>query len=335
MTHRDNLIAGLVALALVVVLVFVVVVAGDDATPERDTVTVTAPPAVPVAVGVDGPDADVQPDTAIKLDREAREVNQNATKTPERFDLSGDLRGKDNTPVAKHTGPLATPNFPGCTTRMLSTNWSNRVSTVKGVGIHYTAGGNRPGLSDMNGLTAYANSPSAGVSWHFLIDQEGHCYYSVPIGKKAWTIGNLNSETVNIEVVGRGSEPRLFTTDASARKLGQVVRRLGRVYGFPMRLGAVRNCKVTRSGIITHWMGGGCAGGHHDIRPYDIAAVARRIAAGDTRVSGKQAGWCKRLNYWRHAGRPKGGEWERKSIRRRKLLERDRLVCTSRGARPA
>ena len=320
-------LAALVGLAAAIALLLIAL----DNDPVVETVTVPEKPAVPVSVGVDGPDSNVEPDTAISLDREAREVAQNATRTPDAFDLSGDLRGIDKTPVAVQTGPLATPNFPGCATRMLSTNWSNRVSTVKAIAIHYTAGANRPGLSDMNGLTAYANSPSAGVSWHFLIDAEGHCYYSVPLGKKAWTIGNLNSETVNIEVVGRGNEPTLFSTTAGARKLAEVVQRLGRIYPVPMSVGAVSGCKVTRRGVITHWMGGACAGSHHDIRPYDIRKVVALIATRG-RVSSKQAGWCKRLNYWRHADRPKGGEWERRSVRRRKLLERDGLICSRKGA---
>lgn len=238
--------------------------------------------AIPVTVAVDGPDRDVKPDTPLVLDREAREVAQNVQDTPDEFDMGGNLRGTDeNGPVAEIDGPLATPSFPGCTTRMLPTNWSARtvpISQVDGIGVHYTAGGNRSGLSDMNGLTSYASSPVAGVSWHFLIDAEGHCYYQVPLGSKAWTIGNLNSQTVNIEVIGRGNEPTFPAGSAGQKKLSQVIARLGKKLDIPMRLGAVSNCNVTKSGIITHWMGGTCSGGHHDIRPYNIQTIANRAA---------------------------------------------------------
>lgn len=249
---------------------------GDD----RDvTQTTTTPAVVPAAVAVDST-GDGEPDKALELDRPARALVERAADAPEELDLGGGLRGADPTPVAQLDAPLASPSWPGCSTRILPTNWSNRTASVRAIGLHYTASGNLPGLSDMNGLTAYASSSRAGVSWHFLIDAEGHCYYSVPVGKKAWTIGNLNSQTVNIEVIGRGNENAYPASSAGARKLASVVQRIGRLFNVPMRLGAVSNCRVTRSGIITHWMGGSCSGGHHDIKPYDIAAVVRRIAAG-------------------------------------------------------
>jgi hypothetical protein len=237
---------------------------------------------VPASIAVDGPDKNVTPDTVLPLDVEARNLIRRAAKAPEKFDIAGGLRGDDSTPVAVHEGPLATPNFPGCTTRILPTNWSNRNGTVKAVGLHYTAGGNIAGLSDMNGLTGFASSPSAGVSWHFLIDAEGHCYYSVPLNKKAWTIGNLNSETVNIEVIGRGNEPSYPASKAGLNKLASVVRRLAQIYNFPVRVGAVQSCRVTRSGVITHWQGGGCAGGHVDIKPYDLVKVVNAIGTTTT-----------------------------------------------------
>lgn len=242
---------------------------------------------VPAAVAVDGPDQDAEPDDkVIEPGPAAQELIADVADDPEDYDFPApgeDLRGDDeHGPVAVHEGPLATPNFPGCETRILPTNWSSRVvpmSEVDGIGLHYTAGGNLPGLADMNGLTTFASSATAGVSWHFLIDAEGHCYYQVPLDKKAWTIGNLNSETVNIEVIGRGSEPSYPASAAGAAKLRQVVRELGRRLDIPMRVGAVSNCHVTVSGIITHWQGGVCAGNHGDIRPYDLAQVVAMIAA--------------------------------------------------------
>ena len=260
----------------------IITLTDDNGDGKPDRVIVVKPkPVVPAVVGIDGPDRDKIADDTLALDAEAREVAGNAASTPERHDMAGDLRGDDTTPVGQREGPLATPNWPGCSTRFLPTNFSNRVSAVKAIGLHYTAGMNRPGLSDMNGLTGFASSPAAGVSWHFLIDAEGHCYYSVPVTKKAWTIGNLNSQTVNIEVVQVGNENTYPAGTAGAKKLGEVVRRIGRIYRLPMRTGAVDgNCNVTRTGIITHWMGGRCSGGHSDIKPYDFAKVTAAIAAG-------------------------------------------------------
>jgi hypothetical protein len=280
------LVAAILAVVLAISGAFTweIIDEDKDGRPDRVIVKPKEKPAVPVAVAVDGPDPDVKPDTPIILDRGAREVAQKVQETPEAFDMAGDLRGTDeNGPVAVIDGPLATPNFPGCTTRMLPTNWSNRtvsMSQVDGAGMHYTAGFNRPGLSDMNGLTAYASSPAAGVSWHFLIDAEGHCYYQVPLGKKAWTFGNVNSQSYNIEVIGRGNESTFPAGSPGKRKLIQVVREANRRLGIPNRLGALSNCSVTRSGIVTHWMGGACSGGHHDIRPYSIERLVGQIRNG-------------------------------------------------------
>lgn len=267
-----------VAILVILLIVLISGAVGFAIQSGEKTEVVQAPPIIPKTVGVDST-GDGEPDKVLELDQEAREVVENAIEAPEDLDLAGDLRGRDDTPVGVIDGPLATPNFPGCQTRFLPTNFSNRTASVKGIGLHYTAGPNRAGWSDMVGLTSYASSPRAGVSWHFLIDSEGHCYYSVPLNKKAWTIGNLNSQTVNIEMIGRGNEPGLFSTTAGSRKLASVVRRIAQIENIPVRLGAVSGCTITRSGIITHWMGGSCAGGHHDIKPYNIANVSRYIAS--------------------------------------------------------
>lgn len=267
----------------IVAAIFLLSFVGLALTLSNDSDVVT--PTAPASVLVDGPDKNEEPDTRLVLNETAQEVFEDVADSPESFDVSGGLRGGDSGPVAEHTGPLASPNFPGCTTRILPTNWSNRTASVKAVGLHYTAGGNIPGLSDMNGLTGFASRASAGVSWHFLIDAEGNCYYSVPLSKKAWTIGNLNSQTVNIEVIGRGNEPSYPAAPAGAKKLSQVVNRLGRIFNIPMQVGAVSNCVVTKKGIITHFQGGQCSGGHVDIKPYDFAKVVSAIATGSPKCN--------------------------------------------------
>lgn len=279
------LLASLSAAIVAVIVALGAAGVFDDDTDQAPTAKQQAP--IPAAIAVDGPDRDAQPDDATVplTNPETRELIAEIADEDRAFDVfseAGELRGEDRTPVARSTGPLATPNFPGCTTRILPTNWSNRVvpmSEVDGVGLHYTAGGNLAGLADMNGLTGYASSPSAGVSWHFLIDAEGHCYYQVPLQNKAWTIGNLNSETVNIEVIQRGSEATYPAGSAGAAKLRSVVRELGRRLDIPMRVGSVSNCHVVTSGIVTHYQGGTCAGGHKDILDYSLAAAVRMIAA--------------------------------------------------------
>ena len=291
-----------------------------------------AAPAPALTISVDGPDKDRKADDQIIAGPKARDVLEAAQAAPDKFDLGGGLRGKDSSPEGVIEGPLATPNWPGCQTRFVPNNFSSRRGqTIRGFGVHYTASANIAGYADMNGLTAYSSRPAAGVSWHFLIDREGHCYYNVPVNQKAWTIGNLNGQTINVEMIGRGNEPG-YGGVAGLRKLGEVVRRAARIYNFPVRLGAVSNCTVTRPGIVTHWMGGSCAGGHADIKPYDIAAVTRQLAAGGAKpVTARDRATCRKLNAWRNAGSPKGGDWERNSVRRKAALTKRGVVCGRKG----
>lgn len=277
---------------------------------------------------VDGPDADRKADDLVKAGGAAPTVLDKAQESPEKYDLGGNLRGRDPTREGTVSGPLAAPEWPGCKTRFTPVNFSSRTAPIRGFALHFTAGLNRPGWADMNGLAAYASSRAAGVSWHFLIDNEGHCYYQVPVSKKAWTIGNLNSQTINVEMIGTGKEPT-YGGQAGMRKLGQIVRRAASIYNFPVALGAVSNCSITRKGVITHWMGGACAGGHVDVKPYDISKIVQRIRSGN--VTPGDIKTCAKLNSWRRAGRPAGGPWEKASVRRKNALRARGVTCTLRG----
>lgn len=273
----DPLVSIIVAVSIIAIMALITLVVLDgtdepDKPKDRDTITFK----------VDGPDKDLKPDDLVKAGGAAPDVLDAVQAAPEKFDIGDNLRGDDTTPEGEVSLPLATPSWPGCKTRFTPVNFSNRTNTIKGFGFHYTGSRNIAGWADMNGLAAYASSRAAGVSWHFLIDREGHCYYQVPTGKKAWTIGNLNSETINVEMIGNGGEGDYGGT-AGFNRLRAIVRRAGSIYNFPVRLGAASNCRITRKGIITHWMGGSCAGGHSDIRPFDLKAIVRRM--GTSRAS--------------------------------------------------
>lgn len=258
-----------------------------------------------ITVRIDGPDADTKHDDKLVLGAKGEQVLKAAEAAPEKFDLGDNLRGPDKEPAGVLTGPLASQEWPGCKTAFVRA-FSARTSTVRAIALHYTAGANVTGWGDVDGLTAFSNNVSNGVSWHFGIDREGHCSYNVPTRYKAWTISSLNSQTVNIEGVGRGNEPD-YLDGAGFTKLSSVVRRIARIYGIPIRLGATDgHCNVTRTGIITHWMGGSCSGGHIDIRPYSIENVVRRIAAdaGASTAKSKPVAhsatvWCRKLSWYR------------------------------------
>lgn len=286
----------------------------------------STPPAT-ITFRVDGPDRDRKPDDLVKAGGQAPAVLDAAQAAPERFDLGDNLRGIDPTREGTVSGPLAAPEWPGCQTRFTPVNFSSRTAAIRGFALHFTGGGNVTGWADMNGLAAYTASRAAGVSWHFLVDREGHCYYQVPVSKKAWTIGNLNSQTINVETIGRGNEPDYGGT-AGFRKVAAIVRRAASIYRFPVKLGAVRDCTITSPGVITHWMGGACAGGHVDIRPYDIARVVKRIATGG--VTATDIATCRKLNWWRSAGRPKGRP-EMNAVRRKNALTARGVRCLATG----
>jgi peptidoglycan hydrolase-like protein with peptidoglycan-binding domain len=240
----------------------------------------TTSTAEPVAtVMIDGPDADTKHDDALPLTESAQDVREAAAAAPEKFDLGDNLRGHDPAPAGVLEGPLASQEWPGCKTAFVRSFSSRRGVKPVAFAVHFTAGGNVTGWADVDGLTAYSNNAANQVSWHFSIDREGHCAFNVPPSYKAWTISALNSQTINVEMVGRGTEPDLGDGAGMAR-LAQVVGRVHQIYGIPIALGATDgNCHVTRPGIITHWMGGPCSGGHTDIKPYSITGVIAQIAA--------------------------------------------------------
>jgi hypothetical protein len=235
-----------------------------------------------ITIKVDGPDRDTKRDDPLVLTPPAQKV----AKAPGE-DLLESQRGPDPTPASVIHGPLASQEWPGCRVAFVK-SFSQRTSPIKAIALHFTAGPNIAGSrADLNGLTAFSNNIRNQVSWHFGIDRDGNCDYNVPITQKAWTISGLNSATVNIEVVGTGHD--VDYAGAGFKKVSAVVRRIASIEHIPLRLGATDGqCHVTRSGIITHWMGGPCSGGHVDIKPYEIKTVIARIAR-DAQPSGLAA----------------------------------------------
>lgn len=282
-----KLVAALIA-ALLAVLGTTSVISGNpegvgtDTTTTSTTKTVsttnTVAQAPPEVIAVDGPDADAKADDPVALSDEAQEVATAFSEKPKDLDPEG-LRGPDSTPVAELQPPFASDTLPGCQTRTFTTNWSQRSASIKAIALHYTAGGDIPNSrAEVTGLTAFGNNPASAVSWAANLDKDGNCDYNVPLRYKAWTIGNLNSETINFEVAGRGEEP--YLRPAGYRELARIYLEIRRRYGIPLRLGATDgNCHVTRTGFITHWMGGPCSGGHVDIKPLDLQRVLTTLAA--------------------------------------------------------
>lgn len=250
-------------------------------------------PTGPVTAKVDGADRDRDRDQTITAPRKLVEqaarsgVAGHVGSRNEAPDSPLSLEARDREVQKDYTRkqlpPLptagATQTVPGCRTVFVRNQSSRNGVRPQLFTVHYTVSANRPGLADMNAVTTLANSSRAQVSWHFLIDREGHCYYSVPIENKAWTGAALNPHAIQAEVINTGGERPFMDTPGYA-KLVQVIRYSARRANFPIRRGAVSNCSPTRSGIIQHADGGYCAGGHTDIRPFDLGHIIALSAKG-------------------------------------------------------
>lgn len=195
-------------------------------------------------------------------------------------------------------GPLAAQSFPGCSTRFISatSNYGTRIAGARPavIFLHYWGSrGIQNSLADMNGLLAFQNNPRALVSWHLQLDRDGHCFYTVPLEKKAYTEAAANSFGIGIEMEGAGTEPDYGGPKGRA-KLVAVIKRLAKLYGIPIREAIIRGCHLVRSGISTHWPLGSCGGGHVDIKPYALAPIIAAVRAAATPKLTKRQKWARR-----------------------------------------
>lgn len=295
-----------IALGLVIAFVstvnIVISFSGDGARPKVEIRT-KPKPVIPAVIAVDNADQNAKPDDPVRLDKTAREVA--ADYTVHKYDLHGDLTGTIVGPVAKLEPPFAADSVPGCRTRFLTTNWSARTvpqSRVVLFWLHYSGGPDLPGTrSEVDGLTAFGNTPSARVSWHFNMDKDGNCDYNVPLRYKAWTEANANSTGISIEVAGVGSGE--YLRPGGVKELRRIIAEVHKAYpAITIKLGAVSNCSPTSPGIVTHWMGGPCSGGHTDIKPQNIQDVIKVLGAGAPKLvplTPPQMRACDLLNYHR------------------------------------
>lgn len=322
MSDRSRLMLLLFAAVAVIAAVAIILFKGGDDSSDTPpaTPTPTATVEIPATTKVDGPDADVAKDDVITLSPDAQETAQDFVEDPK--DLESEpgavpLPGEGpQSNVGMVPGPLATQEIPGCRTRFLRTNFSSRnvpLSQVKVFDLHFTAGKDQAGSrADVDGLTAYGNQPSARVSWHFNMDKDGNCDYNVPLTQKAWTIANKNPYGIEMEVAGSGEAP--YLRDGGYKQLARIMKAIKEAgFDIPIRLGKSVNCKVTVSGIDTHWRSGLCSGGHTDIKPHAIEAVIAKLktymGASDKPDTAGEKEACNSLRYHRQKVK-KGASWQ-------------------------
>jgi len=134
-------------------------------------------------------------------------------------------------------------------------NRSPRVGVTKptAIAIHTTEGHNYPGFKDMDGLFNWFNSPSSDASSHVAIDAEGHAYRFVPDEQKAWTILDLNSCTLNIELVGFAADSGQTWRKRWAQiiKCAKYCAYWSKKYDIDLHRGKVRS-RSFATGVIAH-----------------------------------------------------------------------------------
>lgn len=319
---RQLRLFALVVAALAAAAGITVIVADSDNNGRPDTIT----------IHIDSGDANTKRDNTVTLTPQAEDT-LDAAKNAYSEDPVGDLQSdslREPTDTSKAgilEGPQAAQEFPGCRTRFVGNFSSRRGQTPQIIAWHQTVSRER-GWDSQDGLTAYANSPSSGVSWHLLIGRsQGRCTFSVPLNMKAWTQGNANPFAIGIEVEAMGDEPS-YVTGAGERKLLAVTRELGRRFNIPMRHGKVINCRVVISGIVEHSELGACGGGHSDVTPWSTAPLIKKLAPA--KITRTDIVTCRKLNWWRAHDRPQGLP-QRRASRRRAALDKRGVTCTSSG----
>lgn len=131
--------------------------------------------------------------------------------------------------------------------------------------IHSTESSNRPGSGDLAAIANFFDNPSTQASSHVCVDADGHSARMVDDQRKAWHAAAFNSLTLGIEQIGRAAQS--LWAGPEVRETARWVAYWSRHHGIPIRIGAVSDGKITKSGVVTHKMLGQAGGGHWDPGP--------------------------------------------------------------------
>lgn len=156
------------------------------------------------------------------------------------------------------------------------TRWSPNASSRGGahptlIVIHVTAGHNRPGITDLQGLAGWFANPASQVSSHVATDNEGLSARFVRDSEKAWHCAAYNRAALGIEQVAPGTGAEI--TRDMYRETARWTARWSQTYGIPIRKAVVSDGIVSRAGVTRHSDLGALGGGHSDPGPYDMDAM--------------------------------------------------------------
>lgn len=156
------------------------------------------------------------------------------------------------------------------------TRWSPNYSSRSGarptlIVIHVTAGHNRPGIGDLQGLGAWFATKASQVSSHVATDNEGNSARFVHDSDKAWHVAAYNRMSLGLEQVAPGDGTEI--TRDMYRETARWVARWSKMYGIPIRKAVVSDGSVVKAGVIRHSELGSLGGGHSDPGEYDMHAM--------------------------------------------------------------
>lgn len=140
--------------------------------------------------------------------------------------------------------------------------------------LHATVSHNHPGLSDLQAIGVWFQNPKAQVSAHVCVDNEGLSARYVYSQLKAWHCAAYNRMSCGIEQILPGHDG-LEITQAMYQETARWVARWSKMWGIPIRKGAVSNGRVTVPGVVRHSDLGVLGGNHSDPGPYDVVAMLK------------------------------------------------------------
>lgn len=214
--------------------------------------------------------------------------------------------------------PFASATQPGCTTVLVKNYSSRRGAPVLQGWIHWT--GSTPTKGPGGGLAnvRWFDTAASQASSHYITDQSGRCWLTVPESQKAWTEANANSWGVSVEITNAGVQP-LFQTTAARNIVIKLMRGWHTRWKIPYTHGAVKqgpnnSCIPTKPGFLAHKDGGRCAGGHPDVGTFNMDQLIRDAARGHTvaPLSTAEQHACDVLNFHRSKAH-RIGFWSKKN----------------------
>lgn len=199
--------------------------------------------------------------------------------------------------------------------------------------LHYTVSSNVRGWNDVLGIQGYFKRTRV-ASADRIVDFEGHCLQMVPITTgKAWTQGGANNATCfSYEIIATGRETRRQWLESPLIRRGilaAMTRDDAARCGIPLRRVDPVGCTFP-PGITDH-LRLECGNDHTDVAPaFPWDVFLRQLQDGPDPAPANVRTWCRKLHWWRRAGRP-GGRALANARERKALIQRRGYVC--RGGR--